>query len=108
MRGVSSQTVLIFTALVFAATCGEQTAMSGPRELAPGHAGFSIRPSFAALAPGGPTIALSKLRAVLTGPTGESSAFEVKFVGDSAVLEFDVPITGASAEFTVDYTAFDV
>ena len=65
-------------------------------------------PNFAKLPTGAPSIPLSKIQAVLTGPNGERLTVEAKFIDGVATLEFDVPITGASATFQLNYTAFDL
>lgn len=75
--------------------------------MADGFAAFSLRPSFASLPAGAPIIPLSKLHAVLTGPSGEPFSIDAPFVGDSAVLSFEVPISGASAVFSLNLAAFD-
>jgi uncharacterized protein YjdB len=57
---------------------------------------------------GAPSVPLSKIQAVLSGPNGEKLTVEAKFIDGVATLEFDVPITGASATFQLQYTAFDL
>jgi uncharacterized protein YjdB len=79
----------------------------GPHTIAPGHATLSVLPSFPQIPAGGPTIRLARVVGVLTAANGESSTSEARFDGDSAVLAFDVQITGNSAEFTLELTAFD-
>jgi len=95
-------------AVVLAAACSDQPPVA-PRQLAPGSAALSLSPTFAALPSGGPSIPLSRLRAVLTAPNGDHYDLEVAFRGDSAVLAFDnIAIAGASVQFTLGLTAFDL
>lgn len=89
-----------------AASCGDQGV--APRDIAPGHAALSVQPLFDALPPGGPQIPLSRIKGVLTAPNGDSTVAEARFVDGQAELPFDVTITGGSAEFTLDLTAYDV
>ncbi|MGH7619609.1 MAG: Ig-like domain-containing protein, partial [Gemmatimonadaceae bacterium] len=102
MRAVALSGVFIA-----AATCGDQ-GPAAPSNLEPGHAWFAVRPSFEAMPAGGPTIALSKITAVLTGPTGDVFNAEANFANGQAVLEFNVPVTGGAEEFTLNATAYDL
>ena len=90
-----------------AATCGERIPgdVSG---IAPGHAAFSVAPVYPSFPANAPKIQLSKIKSILTGPTGLTYSTEAKFVNGEAPLEFDVPVFGASAEFLLELTEFDV
>ena len=92
--------------MLFAISCGDHSP-SGPKSVSPGHASFSILPSFPQIPVGGPSIRLARIVGVLTAANGESTTSEARFDSDSAVLAFDVPITGNSGEFTLELTAFD-
>ena len=93
-------------AVFFAATCSDQPPVA-PRTLAPGHAAFALRPTFAVLPPGGPSIPLTALRAVLRAANGDTVTTQVPFVGDSAVLTLEVQISGSSGVFSLTLTALD-
>lgn len=93
-------------AFLFAAACSDQPIVA-PRTVSPGNAAFSIVPTFATIPAGGPVIPLSRLAAVLTAPNGDAVNKDVPFVGDSAVLTFEVPVVGSSASFILTVTAFD-
>jgi uncharacterized protein YjdB len=73
-----------------------------------GNASLSIAPTFAPLPPGAPSIQLSKISGVLVGPGGDSIVVTAKFDGDSAILVFDVQVTGNATEFTLNLIAFDM
>jgi len=90
---------------VAAATCADQ-GPAAPRDIAPGHAALSVKPNFEAMPAGGPSIPLSRIHAVLTGPSGDTFTADAKFSNGQAVLEFNIPIMGP-AEFVLTATAFD-
>ncbi len=92
--------------VLLAISCGDRS-LSGPHSDAPRRASFSVLPSFPQVPAGGPTIRLARVVGVLAPESGEASTSEARFDGDSAVLAFEVQITGTSAEFTLDLTAFD-
>ena len=102
----SLRAAAVSAALLFSASCGE-TGLVVP-EAGPGRATAALRPNFATLPSGAPTVPLSKIQAVLTGPNVDKLTVEAKFVDGVATLEFDVPIIGASATFLLQYTAFDL
>ncbi|MEO6878201.1 MAG: hypothetical protein ABI205_06940, partial [Gemmatimonadaceae bacterium] len=92
---------------VVAVACSDQPTAVVAKHFGPGHASLSIAPTFAALPAGSPSIQLSKIVGVLVGPTGDSIFVTSTFDGDSAILVFDVQITGSSADFTLNLTAYD-
>lgn len=102
----SLRAAALFAAVLASASCGD----SGPvvPEAGPGRATAALRPSFAKLPANAPSIPLSRIQAVLTGPNGEQITVEARFIDGVATLEFDVPITGQSATFQLQYTAFDL
>jgi len=81
--------------------------MFGPHSIAPRRASFSVLPGFPQIPAGGPAIRLDRVVGVLTPESGEASTSEARFNSDSAVLAFEVQITGNSAQFTLELTAFD-
>ena len=101
-----SQFVRLAATVIVAVSCVDHSP-SGPKSVSPGHASFSIQPSFPQIPAGGPSIRLARIVGVLTEADGESSTLEARFDSDSAVLAFDVPIQGNSGEFTLELTAFD-
>ena len=92
--------------VLVAISCGDRS-LFGPHSIAPRHASFSVLPGFPPIPAGGPAIRIARVVGVLAATSGESSTSEARFDGDSAVLAFDVQITGSSAEFTLELTAFD-
>ncbi|HEY4307774.1 MAG TPA: hypothetical protein VGM82_25085, partial [Gemmatimonadaceae bacterium] len=91
---------------VAALACSDH-APSATGTVAPGHSRFAIAPSFQALPPGVPSVSLSRIQGILIGASGDSTVVSASFVGDSAVLSFDVQFAGTSAVFTLDLSAFD-
>lgn len=81
--------------------------VAAPKHFGPGHASLSITPTFASLPSGAPSIQLSRITAALIGPNGDSILVTSTFDGDSAILVFDLQITGSSENFTLHLTAFD-
>lgn len=102
----SLRAAAVSAALLFSASCSD-TGLVVP-EAGPGRATAALRPSFAQLPSGAPTVPLSKIQAVLTGPNVDRLLVEAKFTDGVATLQFDLPITGASATFLLQYTAFDL
>lgn len=96
--------VLGSIAVVF--SCSDQTPVA-PRKVPPGFARLSVSPVYQLGAPGGPTIRADKAIGVLIGPAGDSIVATAKFNGDSATLEYAVPIVGSSAKYTLDLTELD-
>ncbi|HEX3866038.1 MAG TPA: Ig-like domain-containing protein, partial [Gemmatimonadaceae bacterium] len=96
-------------AIVSAAACSDRGPASptGLQSVAPGHAAFTLAPRFAAMPDGGPSIELSTVTGVLIDAEGNKISITAHFQGDSAVLDFDVPIQGSSANFTLNISAFD-
>ncbi len=101
--------VLLGAAVVglVAVACSDQPTAAVAKHFGPGHASLSVAPTFAALPAGSPSIVLSKIVGVLVGPSGDSIFATSTFDGDSAILVFDVQITGSSADFKLNLTAFD-
>src|SRR5688500_4251982 len=87
-------------------TCRDNT-LTGPGLSLPARLGLA--PQFQTMPPGGPVFQLTQLRAVLytsvTPP--ESLVVLANFQGDSAVVQFDVEVQGASQLFTVRMAAMD-
>jgi len=98
--------VFLAATVLIAGSCGDRSVF-GPHSISPRRASLSVLPSFPQIPAGGPTIRLARVVGVLTAATGEGSTSEARFDGDSAVLAFDVQITGNSAEFTLELTAYD-
>lgn len=92
--------------IAVAFSCSDQPPVA-PRQVPPGFARMSVKPVYQTTVSGGPTIVADKAVGILRGPNGDSVVVTAKFDGDSAVLLFDVPITGSSARFTLDLTEFD-
>ena len=99
-------TALLAAAVVSATACGDRP-VSAPRSVDQSRALLAVRPAFAIGPSGGPAVLLSRIRGVLIGPRGDSTVASAAFTGDSAVLVFNVQITGSSAKYTLDLTAFD-
>jgi uncharacterized protein YjdB len=67
-----------------------------------------MAPAFQRAAPGGPVIRDSTVVGYLIGTHGDTVARGLAtFSGDSAILVLEFPLTGSSADFTLDLTAFD-
>ena len=94
--------------LVVAATCRDGT-VTGPGLPLSG-AMLALSPVLQQTVPGGPVIELSKIRAVLTISTTppESLVVIADFQGDSAVIKFEVDVSGPSQLFDVTLAATDV
>ncbi len=101
------RTLSFIGALVAGVTCSDQPLVAPKHIVAPGHAAFAMAPAFSVLPAGGPTIILSKVRALLISAQNDTLAVEANFQGDSAILLFDVQFTGNSADYTLDLSAFD-
>ena len=70
---------------------------------------LAVAPAFQQTAPDGPTIALSRARAVLyTNDTPKDSVVVIaSFQGDSAIVQFEVPVTGSSELMNVHIALLD-
>ena len=94
--------VLVAALAAACVTCAEQ-----PLVRATGYARVPLAPLFAIAPPGGPTIAVKKIRGVLRGAT-DSTITEALVLGDSAILEFQkVVVQGDSTRYTLGLTALD-
>lgn len=97
----------IIGGLVAVWSCTDRPPVA-PRALAPGNARLEMAPSFQRVAPNGPVIRDSTVVGYLIGTNGDTVARGVAtFTGDSAILVLEFPLTGSSADFTLDLTAFD-
>lgn len=101
------RTASLISALLVSLSCSDRPPVAPKAAIGAGHARLNIRPSFQQTAAGGPEVPLSLIQGILVGPSGDTVRAEARFVGDSAVLVFDVQITGASQSYTLDLTAFD-
>lgn len=90
-----------------AVTCSDTPPVTPRAPLAPGHSRFSVSPRFEQTAAGGPLVTLSKIRGVLVGTNGDSVVVTASFVGDVAVLSFEVQFSGSSAHYTLKLTGYD-
>ncbi len=68
---------------------------------------FAIVPRFATTASGAPKITLAAIRAALHAENGDSIVKVAIFNGDSAVLVFDVQITGTANQYVLRLAAVD-
>jgi hypothetical protein len=98
-----ARAALVLSAALVAASCSDSSSL-GP--IAPGHARLSLAPSFA-IAPGAPTVPLSRVEGSLTSPTGDSTFAKANFADGQAPLRFDVRLNGPSADFILDLIGYD-
>ncbi|MDB4908730.1 MAG: hypothetical protein JWO05_3514 [Gemmatimonadetes bacterium] len=87
-------------------TCTDNTPTSAVG-LRKGMARLAIAPSFERMPEGAPTIELSKVRGVLARLGGDSVYTEAVFDGDSAILVFELRVTGEENTFQLVLTAYD-
>lgn len=86
-------------------TCRDR-ALTGPGVVQ--HGSLAIAPRFAAVPEGGPVITLTSVSAWLVplSGIGDSTQVTATFNGDSAVLQFEVPLTGPTQQFILRITGF--
>jgi hypothetical protein len=106
--GRLARAVAVLSAFQIVGSCSDSPAVAPHRAFEPGHASFSVAPIFPAIPPGAPVPVLSRIRGLLIGVRGDTIVAEAKFVGDSAVLVFDVRFSGNTAAYRLELTAFDL
>lgn len=96
----------MIAAMGFSAACGDSAPVSEISVQA-GQASLALRPAFATLPAGAPTVTLSRITVVLTTPRGDTYNGEARFTNGAAELSLNVPIFGVTMVVELAYTAFD-
>lgn len=102
-----SQRVMLAAGLAAAVRCAEPSS-SAPRLTIARRASFAVAPTFDTLPSGVPVVQLSRMRGVMVSATGDSVVAAAPFEGDSAVLVFDVELTGGRETFQLTLDAYDL
>jgi len=94
----------VLGAAILAASCSDRSSVG---LIAPGHARLALAPRFA-IAPGAPTVLLSRVEGSLTRGDRDTTFAKANFLEGSASLTFDVQLNGDGEDFILDLVGFDM